>query len=457
MSDISNYLEKNKDRFLQELFEFIRIPSISANPENKKDMRQAAEHLSGLIMKAGADKSAILETSGNPVVYGEKMIDEKLPTVVVYGHYDVQPVDPIELWDSPPFEPEIRDGKIYARGADDDKGQLFMHLKAFELMMSTNSLPCNVKFMIEGEEEIGSPSLKEFCKRNKEILNGDIILVSDTTMIAQDVPSITVGLRGLSYNEVEVTGPSRDLHSGLYGGAVANPANILAKMITQLTDDKNRITIPGFYDDVIEVSSNERKELGKAPFNLHSYIKELNVEDVYGEEGYSTLERTGIRPSLDVNGIWGGYIEKGAKTIIPSKATAKISMRLVPNQDPDKIDKLFESCIKTLAPKGVKVKVTPLHGGHGYVSPVDSIGYQAASKAMEKTFGKKPIPVRSGGSIPVISDFDNILGIKSILMGFGLESDAIHSPNENYPLFNFFKGIETIPLFYKYFSEMTGK
>jgi acetylornithine deacetylase/succinyl-diaminopimelate desuccinylase-like protein len=453
MKAIKDYVEKHKDRFLEELFELIRIPSISSNSEAKEDMNRAAEHIKEALLKAGADFTEVKETSGWPVVYGHKLVDEKLPTVLVYGHYDVQPVEPLELWDSPPFEPEVRDGKIYARGADDDKGQLFMHVKAFELMNASGTLPCNVKFMIEGEEEIGSPSLKQFCKDNREMLESDVILISDTTMIAQDIPSITVGLRGLSYLEVELTGPNRDLHSGLYGGAVGNPANLLAKMIASLTDENNHITIPGFYDDVLEVSDSERAEMARAPFSLEEYKKALDIDEVVGEADYSTNERTGIRPSLDVNGIWSGYTGEGAKTVLPSKAHAKISMRLVPDQDSKKIDELFIRHIKDIAPKGTKVKVKSLHGGQGYVTPIDFPAYRAASRAIEESFGKEPIPVRSGGSIPIVSDFEEVLGVKSILMGFGLDSDAIHSPNENYPLFNFYKGIETIPLFYRYFLE----
>jgi acetylornithine deacetylase/succinyl-diaminopimelate desuccinylase-like protein len=453
MKAIKEYVETHKDRFLEELFELIRIPSISSKAEAKDDMARTAEHIKEALLKAGADHAEVKETSGWPVVYGHKMVDESLPTVLVYGHYDVQPVEPLELWDSPPFEPEVRDGKIYARGADDDKGQLFMHVKAFELMNASGTLTCNVKFMIEGEEEIGSPSLKQFCKENKELLKSDIILISDTTMIAQDIPSITVGLRGLSYMEVEVTGPNRDLHSGLYGGAVGNPANLLAEMIASLTDENNHITIPGFYDDVMEVSDSERTEMAKAPFDLEEYKKALDIKDVVGEAGYSTNERTGIRPSLDVNGIWSGYTGEGAKTVLPSKAYAKISMRLVPNQDSKKIDELFIKHMEGIAPKGTIVKAKSLHGGQGYVTPIDFPAYRAASRAIEESFGKTPIPVRSGGSIPIVSDFEEVLGVKSILMGFGLDSDAIHSPNENYPLFNFYKGIETIPLFYKYFVE----
>jgi len=453
MEEIKSYVESNRERFLEELFELIRIPSISAHKDKEKEMVHAAENVRDALLKAGADQAEVMKTSGWPVVFGQKILDETSPTVLVYGHYDVQPVEPLDLWESPPFEPEIREEKIYARGADDDKGQLFMHVKAFELMISTGTLPCNIKFMIEGEEEIGSPSLKLFCKENKELLKADVILISDTTMIAQDIPSITVGLRGLSYLEVELTGPNRDLHSGLYGGAVANPANQLAKMIASLTDENNHITIPGFYDDVQEVSRQERDEMAKAPFDLEGYKESLDIEDVAGETGYSTTERTGIRPSLDVNGIWSGHTGEGAKTVLPSKAHAKISMRLVPDQDSLKIDQLFIDHMKRIAPKGTRVEVKSLHGGQGYVTPIDFPAYRAASKAIEDSFGKKPIPVRSGGSIPIVSDFEEVLGIKSILMGFGLDSDAIHSPNENYPLFNFFKGIETIPLFYKYFAE----
>ena len=454
MEHIKNYIEQHKDRFLEELFSLIRIPSVSASPEHKEDMVRATEALRKGLLEAGADRADVHSTEGYPIVFAEKILDPSLPTVLVYGHYDVQPADPVEKWESPPFEPEIREGKIYARGADDDKGQLFMHLKAFELMVKTSTLPCNVKFMIEGEEEVGSPNLGKFCSDHKDMLRCDVILVSDTTMVAPDIPSITVGLRGLSYLEVEVTGPNRDLHSGLYGGAVANPANVLCKMIASLTDEKNRITIKGFYDDVLEVSEEERAEMAKCPFDLEEFRQSIGIGREMGEEGYTTLERLGIRPSLDVNGIWGGYTEEGAKTILPSRASAKISMRLVPNQNSKKIDRLFEEHFKSIAPAGVNVSVKSLHGGEGYVSPIDTPEYQAASKAMENTFGKKPIPVRSGGSIPIISTFEKVLGVKSILLGFGLDSDAIHSPNENFPLFNFYKGIETIHLFYKYFSEM---
>ncbi|MCF8377943.1 MAG: dipeptidase [Bacteroidales bacterium] len=450
---IKKYVEENKERFLNELFELIRIPSISSKTENKDDMYKAAESVKKSLLDAGADKAEVLKTNGHPVVYGEKIINPALPTVLVYGHYDVQPAEPLNLWDSPPFEPEVRNGKIYARGADDDKGQMFMHVKAFELMMKTGTMATNIKFMIEGEEEIGSPSLEKFCRDNKELLKSDIILVSDTTMISMDIPSITVGLRGLSYLQVEVTGPNRDLHSGLYGGAVANPINVLAGMISKLTDENNHITIDGFYDDVQLVSDAERAEMAKAPFNLEAYKAAIDVKVVEGEKSYTTTERTGIRPSLDVCGIWGGYQGEGAKTVLPSKAYAKISMRLVPNQDSKTIDKLFEDYFKSLAPESVSVKVESLHGGQGYVSPIDTPAYKAASRAIEESFGKKPVPTRSGGSIPIISTFEEVLGVKSILLGFGLESDAIHSPNENYPLFNFYKGIETIPLFYKYYAE----
>lgn len=451
MENITGYISENKTRFIDELFGLLRIPSVSSKTEHKNDMHSAAEYIKNSILHAGADHAEIIPTDGHPVVYGEKIIDPSLPVVMVYGHYDVQPAEPLELWKSPPFEPEIRDDKIWARGADDDKGQLFMHVKAFEYMAKTDSLPCNIKFMIEGEEEIGSPSMEKFCRENAGKLKCDVILVSDTSMIARDVPSITTGLRGLSYLEVEVTGPNRDLHSGLYGGAVANPVNMLAKMIASLTDENNRVTIKGFYDDVAEVDREERDAMARAPFDEDLYKKEIDVDELVGETGYSAMERTGIRPSLDVNGIWGGYTGEGAKTILPSKAYAKISMRLVPNQDSKTIDDLFIKHFNSIAPPGVKVTTRVLHGGEGYVSPVDHPAYRAAHKAYHDTFGKEPVPFRSGGSIPIISLFEKILGAKSILMGFGLESDAIHSPNENYPLWNFYKGIETIPLFYKYY------
>ena len=446
------YIEKHKERFLNELFELLKQPSISANPKYKEDVIKTANMVREGLEKIGIDKAQLYETAGYPIVYGEKIIDPKLPTVLIYGHYDVQPPDPLELWDSEPFNPEIRDGKIYARGACDDKGQFFMHVKAAEIMISTNTLPCNIKFMIEGEEEVGSENLETFVKNNKSLLSADIILISDTGIIANDTPSITTGLRGLSYVEVEVTGPNRDLHSGLYGGAVANPINILCKMIASLHNDKKQITIPGFYDQVENLSLEDRKRMAP-PFNIEDYKSELDIEEVYGEDNFSTMERNSIRPTLDVNGIWGGYIEEGAKTVIASKAYAKISMRLVPNQKSDDITDLFQNHFISIAPKGVKVKVTPHHGGEAYVSPTNNKGYIAASKAMEDTFGKKPIPIRTGGSIPIVALFEKELGLKSILMGFGLDSDAIHSPNEHYGLFNFFKGIETIPLFFKYFSQ----
>lgn len=453
MEKVTEYINKNKERFLEELFGLIRIPSISSLADHKPDMLRAAEYWKQTMLKGGADKAEIIPTPGNPVVYGEKIIDPSKPTILIYGHYDVMPVDPVELWQSKPFEPEVRDGKIFARGADDDKGQSFMHAKAFEAMAQTGELPCNVKFMIEGEEEIGSPNLEQFCKDHVDMLKADIILVSDTSMLAQDKPSITVGLRGLAYLEVEVTGPDHDLHSGIFGGAVANPINILSKMIASLTDQNNRITIPGFYDKVMELTTEERDEMAKAPFDLDHYKKALDINEVHGEKGFSTIERTGIRPTLDVCGIWGGYTGEGAKTVLPSKAYAKVSMRLVPNQDYQEISTLFEKYFMSIAPASVKVKVTNLHGGQGYVSPTNTKAYLSASKAYEKTFNKKPIPTRSGGSIPIVSTFERVLGPKSILMGFGLESDNIHSPNENYPLFNFYKGIETIPWFYKFFAE----
>lgn len=457
MEKLKAFQSQHKDRFLDELFQLLRIPSISARTEHKDDMVKAATFIKDMLLDNGADKAEVLSTAGHPVVFASKTINPLLPTILIYGHYDVQPVEPLDLWNSSPFEPVIRDGKIYARGADDNKGQLFMHLKAFESMVKTDTLPCNVKFMIEGEEEIGSVHLKGFCEQNKEMLKSDVILISDTTMLSPDRPSITVGLRGLSYLEVEVTGPNRDLHSGLYGGAVANPINILAEMISKLKDNNNRITISGFYDDVIELNSEERTEMARAPFDLTNYKRALDIDEVVGETGYSTIERTGIRPTLDVCGIWGGYTGEGAKTVLPSKAYAKISMRLVPNQQSKKIDKLFEDYFVSIAPPGVKVKVTSLHGGEGYVSPTDTIAYKSASMAVELVYGTKPIPVRSGGSIPIVSDFEKVLGVKSILMGFGLDSDAIHSPNENYPLVQFERGIQTIPYFYKYFTEMSKK
>ncbi len=453
MKEVQNYINENKDRFLEELFEVLRIPSISAQPSlHKEDMVRCAEHLAASLMKSGADRAEVMPTAGNPVVYAEKIIDPKAKTVLVYGHYDVMPVEPLEEWRTDPFEPVVKDGRIWGRGADDDKGQLFMHAKAFEAMCATDSLPCNVKFMLEGEEEIGSVSLYDFCRQNKKLLKADVILVSDTSMIGMDTPSITCGLRGLTYMEVTVKGPNKDLHSGLFGGAVANPANVLTRLVSSLVDENGRVTIPGFYDDVRELTPAERRAFNKAPFCLKEYKQALDIAAVEGEAGYTTMERTGVRPSLDVNGIWGGYIGEGTKTVIPTHASAKISMRLVPNQDWKKIAKLFEKHFRAIAPKSVKVEVKALHGGMPYVSPTDLPAYRAAEKAVETTFGKKPLPFYSGGSIPVISGFESILGIKSILIGFGLSEDAIHSPNESYGLDQFYKGIETIPYFYKYFS-----
>ena len=461
MENIANYIQQNKDRFINELIELLKIPSVSADTTYFQDVINTSEAVKQSLEKAGCDKVEICETDGYPIVYGEKIIDPNLPTVLVYGHYDVQPPDPMELWTSPPFEPVIKktdthpEGAIFARGACDDKGQMYMHVKAFEYMIQSNTLPCNVKFMIEGEEEVGSVNLKSFVKNNTEKLKNDVILISDTGMISNQQPSITTGLRGLSYIEVEVTGPNRDLHSGLYGGAIANPINILSKMIASLHDENNHVTIPGFYDKVEELSIEERAEMAKAPFDIEDYKKALNLNDVYGEEGYVTNERNAIRPTLDVNGIWGGYTGQGAKTVIPSKAFAKISMRLVPNQDWEEITKLFTKHFIAIAPKAVTVKVTPHHGGNGYVTPIDSIGYQAANKAYTEAFGIPAIPVRSGGSIPIVALFEKELKSKTILMGFGLDSDAIHSPNEHFGIFNYLKGIETIPLFYKYFVELS--
>ena len=453
MISVKKYIESNKDRFIEELFSLIRIPSISAKHEHKPDMEACAKRWTELLLAAGADKAVVMQTEGNPVVYGEKMVSPEAQTVLVYSHYDVMPAEPLDLWKSRPFEPEIRDGRIWARGADDDKGQAMMQVKGFETALNLDLLKCNVKFIFEGEEEIGSPSLYGFCRENKEMLKADIILVSDTSMISMQTPSITCGLRGLAYMEVEVTGPNKDLHSGLFGGAVANPANVLTRLVASLIDDEGRVTIPGFYDDVRELTPEERTAFNKAPFSMEEYKKSLEIGDVEGEAGYTTLERTGVRPSLDVNGIWGGYIEEGTKTIIPARASAKISMRLVPNQDYRKISKLFEKYFKSIAPKSVKVTVKSLHGGMPYVAPTDMPAYKAAEKAVAETFGRKPLPFYSGGSIPIISGFESILGIKSLLIGFGLAEDAIHSPNESYGLEQFYKGVETIPLFYKYFAE----
>lgn len=457
MNEINNYVKANEDRFLDELFELIRIPSISSLPEHKEDMYRAAEKWKEILLAAGADKAEVIETNGNPVTYGEKIIDPDAPTVMVYAHMDVMPVDPLEKWKTDPFEPVVKDGKIWARGADDDKGQSFMHAKAFEYLVKSGKLECNVKFLIEGEEEIGSPNLPDFCEKHKEMLKADIILVSDTSMIAPDVPSITTGLRGLAYWQVEVTGPNIDLHSGLFGGAVANPINVLSKMIAQTMDDDGRILIPCFYDDVVEVSAEERAKMAKAPFSLDDYKKSLDLKEVFGEKGYSTNERTGIRPTFDVCGIWGGYTGEGAKTVLPSKAYAKISTRLVPNQDHNKIAKMFVEYFESIAPEYVTVKAEYLHGGPSYVCPIDLPAYKAAEKAFKDVYGKDPVPVRSGGSIPIIATFEEVLGIKSVLMGFGLGSDAIHSPNENFPLEQFYNGIRTIPLFYKYFAEEMKK
>jgi acetylornithine deacetylase/succinyl-diaminopimelate desuccinylase-like protein len=463
MLKTQEYITKNKEIFVNQLIDLLKIPSISADPAYKEEVTKTAHAVAEDLKTAGCDKVEIFPTKGHPIVYGEKIVDENLPTIVVYGHYDVQPADPIELWTNPAFEPVIKttpihpQGAIFARGACDDKGQMYMHVKAFEAMVQANELPCNVKFMIEGEEEVGSEHLGEFLVAKKALLKGDIILVSDTGMLANDTPSITTGLRGLSYVEVEVTGPNRDLHSGLYGGCVANPINILAKMIASLHDENNHITIPGFYEKVQELSDAERAEMAKAPYSHENYCKALDMEDVYGEKGYSTPERGSIRPTLDVNGIWGGYTGEGAKTVIASKAYAKISMRLVPDQVPDEITELFQKHFESLAPKGTRVVVKPHHGGQPVVTPIDSIGYQAASYAYEQAFGKKPIPVRSGGSIPIIALFEQILGLKTVMMGFGLDSDAIHSPNEHFGLFNFYKGIETIPYFYHEFTKLSKK
>ncbi len=460
MKKTQSYIKKNKKRFLNELLDLLKIPSISADPAYKKDILKTAKFVAKSLKDAGLENVEICPTAGYPIVYGDKIMDPKKPTVLIYGHYDVQPPDPLELWDSGPFEPVIKKtkihpkGAIFARGSADDKGQFYMHVKAVEAMLATDSLPCNVKFMIEGEEEVGSDNLGPFCKENKKKLACDMVLISDTSIIANDCPSISVGLRGLSYVEVEVVGANRDLHSGVYGGAVANPINILSQMIASMHDENNHITIPGFYKDVEEVSRKERREMNKAPFNLTEYKEDLEIDKEHGEKGYTTLERTSIRPTLDVNGIWGGYIGEGAKTVLPSKAYAKISMRLVPNQKHEKITKLFTKHFKKIAPKSVKVTVTPHHGGEAAVTPTDTIEYQAAAKAMETTFGKKPIPQRGGGSIPIVALFEKVLGVKSILMGFGLDSDGLHSPNEHYGLFNYYKGIETVPYFFENYSKM---
>ena len=454
MQEWNDFQAKNKDRFLDELLELLRIPSVSARSEHKPDMIACAKKVQERLLQAGADKAELFETPGHPIVYGEKIIDPSKPTVLVYGHYDVQPPDPLNLWHSGPFEPVIKDGKIFARGACDDKGQFYMHIKALETMVQTNSLPTNIKFLIEGEEEVGSNNLGTFVKANKNLLKADVILISDTAMLSLDTPSIDVGVRGLTYIEVEVTGPNRDLHSGVYGGAVANPITILAQMIASLHNDKNQITIPGFYDDVLVATAEERTEMAKAPYNEEEYKTDLGVTQLWGEEGYTTNERTGIRPTLEVNGIWGGYTGEGAKTVLPSKAFAKISCRLVPNQTSEKMTKLLIDHLEKIAPAHVTVKASEHHGGDPYLTPVDSQEYQAASKAIEATFGKVPIPVRGGGSIPITALFESELGLKTVFLGFGLDSDNLHSPNEKFDLANFYKGIETIPYFHKFFAEM---
>ncbi len=449
-----DYQEQHKDRFLNELLDLLRIPSVSARTEHKDDMAKCAQVVQQRMLEAGADKAEIYATEGHPIVYGEKIIDPTKPTVLVYGHYDVQPPDPIELWHSGPFEPVIKDGKIFARGACDDKGQFYMHVKALETMVKTNTLPVNVKFLIEGEEEIGSKHLGDFLAAQKELLKADVILISDTSMLSMENPSIDVGVRGLTYIEVEVTGPNRDLHSGVYGGAVANPITILAQMIATLHDENNHVTIPGFYDDVVESTAAERAEMAKAPYSENDYKADLGVTELWGEKGYTTNERTGIRPTLEVNGMWGGYTGEGAKTVLPSKAFAKISCRLVPKQTTAKTEKLLIDHLVKIAPKNIEFKASVHHGGDPYMTPVDSIEYKAAAKAIEASFGKAPIPVRGGGSIPITALFESVLGLKTVFMGFGLDSDNLHSPNEKYDLFNYYKGIETIPYFHKFYDEM---
>ncbi len=448
------YQLENKDRFLDELFELLRIPSISAKNEHKPDMMACAEMVRQRLLDAGADRAEVYTTEGHPVVYGEKITDPQKPTVLVYGHYDVQPADPLSLWNSDPFEPVIRDGKIFARGSCDDKGQFYMHVKAFEMMVKTNSLPNNIKFIIEGEEEIGSPNLAKFVVANRELLKADVILISDTAMISMEDPSIDIGVRGLSYIQVEVTGPNRDLHSGVYGGAVANPITILCQMIASCHDKNNHITIPGFYDDVVETSAAERNMLSEAPFSEEEYKKDLGIQDVWGETGFTTMERTGIRPTLEINGIWGGYTGEGSKTVLPSQAFAKISARLVPNQSAEAITEKLLDYFRQIAPPSVTVTAEPHHGGEPYMTPIHSIAYEAAAKSIETTFGKKPIPVRGGGSIPICALFEKELGIKIVFMGFGLDSDNLHSPNEKFDVVNFYKGIETIPFFHRYFTEL---
>jgi acetylornithine deacetylase/succinyl-diaminopimelate desuccinylase-like protein len=457
---MNTYIKQNKDRFLSELFDFLRIPSVSADSKFQPDMLRAAEYIKEKLLAAGLDKAEICPTTGHPIVYAEKIVNASLPTILVYGHYDVQPADPYELWDSPPFEPTIKvtknhpDGAIFARGSCDDKGQIYMHVKAIEMMLADGTLCCNVKIMFEGEEEVGSENLGVFVKANKEKLAADLILISDTSIIANDIPSVETGLRGLTYMEVAVTGPNRDLHSGVYGGAVANPVNVLCEMIASLHDSEGKVTVKGFYDKVVELTQEDRDALESAPFDLNEYKDDLDIFQVSGEKGYTTRERASIRPTLDVNGIWGGYTGEGSKTVLPSKAFAKISMRLVPDQDWEEIAELFETHFKAIAPNTVKVKISRHHGGQPYVTPTDSAGYNAAMLAMEEAWGQKPVPTRGGGSIPIVALFEQELGLKSILFGFGLDSDALHSPNEHYGLFNFFKGIETIPLFYKHYAEL---
>ncbi len=460
MEELQAYLNTHRERFLNELLDLLRIPSVSADPKYASEVRRMAEATAEHLRQAGLDNVALIETPGHPIVYGEKIVDAQAPTVLVYGHYDVQPPDPLDLWSSPPFEPVVRktelhpDGAVFARGACDDKGQFFMHVKAFEAMLRCQALPCNVKFMIEGEEEVGSRHLEDFCRQHRQQLACDVVLISDTSIIDNQTPSLTVGLRGLAYMEVEVTGPNRDLHSGVYGGAVANPIHVLCQMIASLHDKKGRVTVEGFYDDVEKVRNKERKRLNAAPFDEKAFMRDLGVDALWGEKGYTTIERTGIRPCLDVNGIWGGYTGEGAKTVLPSKAYAKISMRLVPKQDPKKIERLFQKHFEKIAPPYVRVQVRALHGGYPVVVPTDSVEYRAAEKAMEKTFGKKPLPQRGGGSIPIVAMFQQVLRAHSVLMGFGLDSDNIHSPDEHYGLFNFYKGIETIPHFYRYYADI---
>ena len=456
-SKIRDYIEHKQEQYLQEIFELLRIPSVSADPDYKDEVLKAAGYLQEKLNEAKADKVELHPTNGNPIVYAEKIVNPDLPTVLVYGHYDVQPADPIELWKSQPFEPEIREGKIYARGASDDKGQMYTHVKAFSVMSENNDFPCNIKFLIEGEEEVGSTHLEKFIADNQEKLAADVVLISDTSIVSNETPSVTVGLKGLSYVEVEVTGPNRDLHSGVYGGSVANPINILCKMIASLKDENNRVTIPGFYDKVVDLSDEERKKLAERPFDLDEFKKDLDVAEVEGELGYSTIERTGIRPTLDVNGIWGGYTGEGSKTVLPSKAFAKISMRLVPNQNSKEITEMFSNHFKSIAPKSVKVEVRPHHGGEPATTSIDSIGYQAASKAFEGAWGTEPIPTREGGSIPIVSLFQHYLKVDPILMGVGLDSDAIHSPNESFGVFNYLRGIEASVLFHHYFAELKNK